>query len=419
MSRPQQRAPKGRDLDRLDRRNVVENLLARVHRTRLTSPEAALLGDYVREEQRAADATRSSLAGTTRALERNREAADDAIREAEQRAEQAEELQRIAHQTSNEAEQHRAAAEQRRAAQLDRHEDRRRALAEALEAPTGTPWPQLVTLASSRHHDAQANGEDCRAEYERARRLEAELAAAREQRTAAEQRTRAAEQALERVRRADTLGAAAAAVAEHDGLTPQAAAVHAAFTNAADSARARLEEQAREHAIELAGARRVIHAAERALTTVRHARTWGEAWAALGMYYGLRPEECGQQAKARRTAAERAADDRAAGWRRHALEADERADRHLAAWRSARARARSTEAELERIRAWCAHWADRTRTAEPRLARLALAWRSARRRAQERTRDAYANGAEYRALRDEIEKRAAEQIAYAGPHIPF
>ncbi|MEV5673494.1 hypothetical protein AB0L28_32575 [Streptomyces sp. NPDC052503] len=297
MSRPQQRAPKGRDLDRLDRRNVVENLLARVHRVRLTSPEAALLGDYVREEQRAADAMRSSLAGTTRALERNRQAADDAIREAEQRAEQAEELQRIAHQTSNEAEQHRAAAEQRRAAQLDRHEDRRRALAEALEAPTGTPWPQLVTLARTRNHDARANGEDCRAEYERARRLEGELAAAREQHTAAEQRTRAAEQALERVRRADTLGAAVAAVAEHDGMTPQAAAVHAAFTNAADSARARIEEQAREHAVELAQLER-----------------------------------------------------RANGWARHAIAADDRLDRALAAWRSARARAAKRTAQRNRAR---------------------------------------------------------------------
>ncbi|MCX5161895.1 hypothetical protein OOK39_21880 [Streptomyces sp. NBC_00264] len=312
MSRNQQRAPKGRDLDRLDRRAVVENLLARVHRTRLTSPEAALLGNYVREEQRAADATRSSLAGTTQALERNRQAADAAIIEAEQRA--------------ADAEKHASTAE--------------------LEASQ-------------------------------------------------------AEAALAYVRNAQTLGQALAAVARYDGLTAEAATMHAAFTDAADSTRARLDEQAREHAIELAGARRVIHAAERSLAAVRSARTWGETWAALGMYYGLPPEECARQARARRTDAEQAA------------------DRYLAAWRSARGRARRTETELERIRGWCAHWADRTRAAEPRLARLALAWRSARRRAQERTRDAYANGAEYRALRAAIEKRAAEQIAYAGPDLPY
>lgn len=365
MSRDQQRAPKGRDLDRLDRRAVVANLLARVHRTRLTSPEAALLGNYVREEERAGDATRSSLAGTTRALERNRQAADAAIRETEQRAADAE-------QRAEEAEQALAAIRQ-----------------------------QL--------YDTQLRRDDARAGREEA-----------EKRTStAELHASQAEAALAYVRNAQTLGEALAAVARYDGLTAEAAAAHAAFTDAADSTRARLEEQARAHAIELAGARRVIRAAERALTTVRHARTWGEAWAALGMYYGLRPEECGQQARARRTEAEQAAVHRGDGWRRHALEADERADRHLAAWRSARRRARSTEAELERVRGWTAHWAARTRAAEPRLARLALAWRSARRRAQERTRDAYANGAEYRALRAAIEKRAAEQLAYSGPDLPY
>ncbi|MEV5133573.1 hypothetical protein AB0K87_24395 [Streptomyces sp. NPDC053705] len=407
MSRPQQRAPKGRDLDRLDRRNVVENLLARVHRVRLTSPEAALLGDYVREEQRAADATRSSLAGTTRALERNRQAADDAIRETEQRAVDAEEQLRqyraVFGEDSLDAHSHalarasraegalaavRAAAdadEQARA--LAEYEHRARVDAEERADRYRLHFEQLRHRLATQLHRARSTDTAARAAEVARRNLAAILAKSAETpfdeltEYAAKTLTRAgerileaekrastadleatkAEAALAHVRNAQTLGEALAAVARHDGLTPEAATVHAAFTDAADSPRARLEEQAREHAIELAGARRTIHAAERALTTVRHARTWGEAWAALGMYYGLRPEECGQQAKARRTAAERAAEDRAAGWRRHALEADERADRHLAAWRSARARARSTEAELERIRGWCAHWADRTR----------------------------------------------------------
>lgn len=69
-------------------------------------------------------------------------------------------------------------------------------------------------------------------------------------------------------------------------------------------------------------------------------------------------------------------------WKSHVLAVDERADRHHAAWRSARLRARRTETELERRGGWLTHWADRARAAEPRLARVTLAWRSARRRAR-------------------------------------
>ncbi|MEI5099015.1 hypothetical protein RB200_10695 [Streptomyces sp. PmtG] len=90
MTRPQQRAPKGRDRDRTDRRAVVDVLLARAQRGVLTPAEGALLAEHVRDEQRLADATRRAMAGTTQALARHREAADAAIVEAEQRAEAAE-----------------------------------------------------------------------------------------------------------------------------------------------------------------------------------------------------------------------------------------------------------------------------------------------------------------------------------------
>ncbi|MFD8216193.1 hypothetical protein ACFV2U_21205 [Streptomyces sp. NPDC059697] len=61
-----------------------------------------------------------------------------------------------------------------------------------------------------------------------------------------------AEATLQRVRDADSLGAALAAVAEHDGLTPNAAHQFAAIAEAAESPRALLHEQARAHAIKLA-----------------------------------------------------------------------------------------------------------------------------------------------------------------------
>ncbi|MFD9152378.1 hypothetical protein ACFWDF_35115, partial [Streptomyces diastaticus] len=88
--RPQQRAPKGRDRDRADRRAVVDVLLARAQRGALTPAEGALLAEHVREEQRLGDESRRAMAGTTQALDRHRAAADDAIHELEQRAERAE-----------------------------------------------------------------------------------------------------------------------------------------------------------------------------------------------------------------------------------------------------------------------------------------------------------------------------------------
>ncbi|MFD5873733.1 hypothetical protein [Streptomyces sp. NPDC060322] len=102
---------KGRDHDRRDRRAALDVLLARADRGTLSRAEAALLREYVGEEQRTANESRKANAGTTRALEQHRAAAEAAIVEAEQRSEQAEEIARAAHQCSNEAERHRAAAE--------------------------------------------------------------------------------------------------------------------------------------------------------------------------------------------------------------------------------------------------------------------------------------------------------------------
>ncbi|MFF9284848.1 coiled-coil domain-containing protein [Streptomyces griseosporeus] len=71
---------------RHDRRALLDNLLGRALRGHLTTAEAALLAEQVREEQRGYDQTRRSLGETTAALTRHREAADTAIREAEDEA---------------------------------------------------------------------------------------------------------------------------------------------------------------------------------------------------------------------------------------------------------------------------------------------------------------------------------------------
>ncbi|MEH0555996.1 hypothetical protein [Streptomyces sp. B21-101] len=89
--RPRTRAPKGRARDLDDRRKTTDVLLGRMLRGVLTPTEAALLADHVREEQRSADENRRTMAGTTQALARHREAADAAIREWEQQAADAEE----------------------------------------------------------------------------------------------------------------------------------------------------------------------------------------------------------------------------------------------------------------------------------------------------------------------------------------
>ena len=80
--------------ERRDRRAALDVLLARAERGALTRAEAVVLRAYVTEEQRTADESRSANAGTTRALERTRAGADEAIRSLE--AELAEQCQAAA-----------------------------------------------------------------------------------------------------------------------------------------------------------------------------------------------------------------------------------------------------------------------------------------------------------------------------------
>lgn len=79
------RAPKPNQHERAARQATIDNLLRRALRGALTIPEAAVLAEYWRAEQRIAEKTRQSLGDTTRALQRHREAADAEIRRLEER----------------------------------------------------------------------------------------------------------------------------------------------------------------------------------------------------------------------------------------------------------------------------------------------------------------------------------------------
>ncbi|MFF4706657.1 hypothetical protein [Streptomyces sp. NPDC001297] len=227
--RHQQRAPKGRNRDRADRRAVVDVLLARAQRGALSTAEGALLAQHVREEMRLGDENRLAMAGTTRALAQHREAADTEIR------------------------------------RLEGERDRLARDVEAMHDGINTTAREAFAQRRQ-HRDALA---------EQRARVDQVLAV------------------LARVRNAQTLGDALAAVAEHDGLSPVAARVHARILDRADSTEARLAEQQRDHDIALARERR-----------------------------------------------------RGDGWQRHALAADHKADRYRTAWFAARRDRRADRAAM-------------------------------------------------------------------------
>ncbi|MFG2650943.1 hypothetical protein [Streptomyces sp. NPDC048436] len=86
---------------------------------------------------------------------------------------------------------------------------------------------------------------------------------------------------LARVRNAETLGHVLAAVAEHDGLSPTLAHIHARILDRADSTDARLAEQHRGHDIALATERRRTEGwKEHAREAERQAGRYRIAWVA-------------------------------------------------------------------------------------------------------------------------------------------
>ncbi|MGQ4343536.1 hypothetical protein [Streptomyces sp. SAS_275] len=82
---PTLRAPKPNEHERAQRQAAIEILLTRALRGVISIPEVAVLADYWRAERDLADKTRRSLGATTRALERNRTAADAEIQRLEAR----------------------------------------------------------------------------------------------------------------------------------------------------------------------------------------------------------------------------------------------------------------------------------------------------------------------------------------------
>jgi hypothetical protein len=294
---------KRRAAERDTRRESLLVLLSRARRgVPLTPAEAGLMFAHVEVELAEADELRRTVQGQQTAIQaaHNRTAAAEAaIREMEQRALDAEE-QLTAY----------------RAVLGPRPLDRIRKAEQRAE--------QAERRALQLEKDARDNGADAHAEHQRAK---------------------AAERALQRVRDADTLGAALAVVAEHDGLTPDAARQFAAVAEAAESPRAQLDEQARAHAIELAEWKR------------RNANQ-GETIRDMA--------RANWEANARAHAAEERAEAAARIGVRHMATAE----RYEAAWRSARRRARAHAAEEQRVRGWLEHWADRARTAEGDLATI-------------------------------------------------
>ncbi|MEU5745728.1 hypothetical protein ABZ804_09295 [Streptomyces sp. NPDC047726] len=228
--RTQQRAPKGRDRDRADRRAVVDVLLARAQRGVLSTAEGALLGEHAREEQRVADENRRAMAGTTQALERTRAqlaAAEAAIVEAERDRDQAEERAKEAQRVAGDQ----AAAVARVVALVGRHN----------AVPAEAVWA-AVDADPVVHRTAD----------DRARRWKAEQGAALD----AVSRVRVLAQ---RMRAGSPQGAAAiyadrieqALDNDRRALDPDTA-IRAQFLDAADSTTARLAEQKREHDVALA-----------------------------------------------------------------------------------------------------------------------------------------------------------------------
>lgn len=148
-----------------------------------------------------------------------------------------------------------------------------------------------TTQALERHREA-ADAAIVETE-ERAAAAEAALAETRRRHRGACERVDQLLAIVARVRNAQSLGDALAAVAEHDGLSPTAARIHARILDRADSTDARLAEQQRQHDIALATERR-----------------------------------------------------RGDGWQRHALAADHKADRYRTAWTAARRDRRADRAAM-------------------------------------------------------------------------
>lgn len=209
--------------------------------------------------------------------------------------------------TASEADRNRHHKYAVKAAQrLDGH---RRALAAILAKSGDTPFAELTEYAA---RTLTRSGE---------RLLAADKAASK------------ADATLDRVRDADSLGAALYAVAVHDGIAPTSARLQGAYAEAAETVEARLAEQQRAHEIALAEAQQRLDTACTAFNTK-----------AMEVYDVIHRAAQAEQrlAAAHNLASEQA---RTIGLLQRNIRATERrVDRHLTAWRSARRRAAAEQA---------------------------------------------------------------------------
>lgn len=112
-----------------------------------------------------------------------------------------------------------------------------------------------------------------------------------------------------------------------------------------DKALREAKEHARKAAVAALNLRsQTPNAAQRTLALVRDARTWGQVWIHLGIYYGMKPEEAGLEARARRTEAERRAETALAEGLAAVDRCEAARDRYRNAWLSARRWARHHKA---------------------------------------------------------------------------
>ncbi|MFI6860169.1 hypothetical protein ACIBKZ_09685 [Streptomyces sp. NPDC050421] len=167
---------------------------------------------------------------------------------------------------------------------------------------------------------------------------------------AAKRDTDRAAATLQRVRDADTLADALTAVAEHDGLLPEAARAAANIAAAAEQPAAIDAERERDHAIRLAAVEQVkneaVRVADRAhqtLLRVKHAPTAADAWTAIGAHFHMTSTDASRSARRWRSAAEIVAESRAQRAENEAKAISEQL-------RTAEERATTAEAALTTIR---------------------------------------------------------------------
>ncbi|MER7726409.1 hypothetical protein [Streptomyces sp. NPDC096323] len=269
-------------------------------------------------------------------------------------------------------------------------------IADMHEAATGRTGMGPIRGVVEDVADVRARAEKAEKRGDHWKRVAQEIEADRERLLATKYDAERTAATLQRVRDAESLADALAAVAEHDGLPPEAARAAANIAAAAEQPAAIDAERERDHALRLAAAehskREAQRDAERATQTllrVKHASTAADAWTVIGAHFHMPATEAGRGARRWRSAAETIAERHAqraeadvqeiakqlrAVEEEHGLtceqfnEAAAARDRFEAAWQNARQRAQHATHRAEMVSAR----AERNRQSRNRWTRQAL-----------------------------------------------